>query len=73
MKQNAPLFQSFNDDELLNLMKSSKTVYEWNENRELIKQVREINWINKNIDSIGLIGKTKIKSRQIIIKTKHEN
>lgn len=48
------------DEKLVELMLSSTTVQEWNENRETAKEIRDTQWISKNIDSALLIHKSKI-------------
>lgn len=49
------------DVELIDLMISSKTIQEWNSNRESIKAFRDNQWIGKNIDAGNLIAKTTIE------------
>lgn len=62
-----------NDDQIIQTMKSSRTIQEWNESRESVKNIRDTTWIAKHIDACGLIGKTTIKSELAIKPTATQN
>lgn len=53
---------AMNDKHILNYLKESKTVKEWNERREEVKSkgMRSNEWITKNVDAAGLIRESKI-------------
>jgi len=53
------------DDELIHLMRSSKTIQEWNKNREYCKIFRDTKWIIKNLDTNRLIKKSNIYGKGI--------
>lgn len=46
------------DNELLDYMKESNTVNQWNQRRAEVKKVRNQQWISTNLDCNGLIIKT---------------
>lgn len=50
------------DNEIFDYMKASKTIKEWNERRESVKDIKGSNWVGLHIDSKGLIGKTTINN-----------
>lgn len=49
------------DKEIINDMINSKTIKEWNSNRDYVKFHRSNEWISVNIDSALLISKSQIK------------
>lgn len=46
------------DQELIDFMKESTTVNDWNERRKQLKKLRSQEWISTNLDCTGLIVKT---------------
>jgi hypothetical protein len=51
MKEN----EVVSDNDIRHTMCESKTVHEWNERREDVKEIRSIPWISRNLDQSGLI------------------
>jgi hypothetical protein len=45
------------DKKAIDLMLTSKTIEEWNENRDTVKTLRDQSWVSKNIDQSGLVFK----------------
>lgn len=55
--------KNLTDKEIIDLILSSNTVEEWNDQRELIKSIRSNEWVAINIDQKGLIHKSKIPKK----------
>lgn len=49
--------EELTDEKIKELMLTSKTIQEWNENRETAKLLRDQKWISKHIDQSGLVFK----------------
>jgi hypothetical protein len=60
-----PALQHIADKLIIELMLTSETIQQWNENRESAKVLRDAEWISTNIDAANLIARTKIKTAEV--------
>lgn len=49
--------KNITDEQIIEIMKTSKDIEDWNEKREQVKAVRGTAWIIINIEQSGLINK----------------
>lgn len=57
MNENIKTENTQTDSNIIDFMTTSKSIKEWNSNREHIKTLRDSKWITNNLDSSGLIKK----------------
>lgn len=64
MNDTMTIGETTSDQQIIELMLQSKTINEWNENRELIKTIRTSTWIGVHLDASGLINQSNINKKQ---------